>query len=73
MIRAALAEEDPDTLAVGLRAGILSNYDGIRELARKHLDHPNAQVRSAAVGGLTPEDVNDLLPKLRDMILKEDD
>lgn len=73
MIKEALAEKDPDTLAVGLRAGALSNYPGIHELARKHLDHPSDKVRAAAVGGLTPEDVNDLLPKLKEMILKEDD
>jgi hypothetical protein len=73
MIKEALAEDDPDTLAVGLRAGALANYPGIHELARKHLDHANDEVRTAAVGGLTPEDVNDLLPKLKEMILKEDD
>lgn len=73
MIKAALAEEDPDTLAVGLRAGVLSNYPGVHDLARKHLDHPNDKVRAAAVGGLTADVVNDLLPKLKEMILKEDD
>lgn len=73
MIKEALAAEAPDTLAVGLRAGILANYPGIRDLARTHLDHASDKVRSAAVSGLTPEDVQDLLPKLKEMILKESD
>jgi hypothetical protein len=73
MITAALSEKDPATLAVGLRAGVLSNYPGMREQARKHLDHSNDKVRAAAVGGLTADDVIELLPKLSDMIAKEND
>src|SRR5882672_12078479 len=44
MIKEALAQKDTDTLAVGLRAGALSHYPGIRELARKYLDHPDGKV-----------------------------
>ena len=68
MIKAALAEKDTDTLAVGLRAGALSNYPGIRELARKYLDHPDGKVRAAAVSGLLPDDIRELLPRLTEMI-----
>jgi hypothetical protein len=73
MIKAALAEKDTDTLSVGLRAGALSNYPGIRELARKYLDHPDGKVRAAAVSGLLPDDIRELLPRLNDMIAKEKD
>ena len=73
MIKAALAETDTDTLAVGLRAGVLSNYPGIRELARKYLDHADGKVRAAAVSGLLPEDIRELLPRLTEMIAKEQD
>jgi hypothetical protein len=73
MIKAALADSDSNTLAVGLRAAVLSNYPGVRELARKYLDHKDAKVRAAAVSGLTPEDVRELLPKLNDLISKEKD
>jgi hypothetical protein len=73
MIKEALAEKDPDTLAVGLRAGALSNYPGIRELARKYLDHTDGKVRAAAVSGLLPDDIRELLPRLTDMIAKEKD
>ena len=73
MIEAALAQQDPKTLAVGLRAGALSNYPGIRELARKYLDHADDNVRAAAVTGLTSEDVRTLLPRLKEIILEEDD
>jgi hypothetical protein len=73
MIKAALAEKDPDTLAVGLRAGALSNYPGTGELARKYLDHPDSKVRAAAVSGLLPNDIRELLPRLTEMIGKEKD
>ena len=73
MIKAALAEKDANTLAVGLRAGALSNYPGIRTLARQYLDHADAKVRAAAVSGLLPEDIRELLPRLTDMIAKEKD
>jgi len=73
MIKEALAENDPDTLAVGLRAGALSDYPGIRELARKYLDHPDGKVRAAAVSGLMPNDIRELLPRLTEMITKEKD
>ena len=73
MIKAALDEKDADALAVGLRAGALSNYPGIRELARKYLDHPDDKVRAAAVSGLLPDDIRELLPRLTDMIAKEKD
>jgi hypothetical protein len=73
MIRAALAEKDPDVLGTGLRAGALSNYPGIHELARKYLDHPDGKVRAAAVSGLLPADIIELLPRLTDMITKEKD
>ena len=73
MIKAALADSDTNTLAVGLRAASLSNYPGARELARKYLDHKDAKVRAAAVSGLTPEDVRELLPRLSDMLAKEQD
>lgn len=73
MIKLALAESDPNTLAVGLRAAALSNYPGAHELARKYLDHQDAKVRAAAVSGLTPADVRELLPRLKDMIAKEND
>lgn len=73
MIKAALEDSDPNTLAVGLRAAVLSNYPGAHELARKYLDHKNGKVRAAAVSGLTPEDVRELLPRLNDMIAKEED
>jgi hypothetical protein len=42
MIKAALEDANPNTLAVGLRAAALSNYPGTRELARKYLDHHEA-------------------------------
>src|SRR5258707_5010221 len=61
MIKAALADSDPNTLAVGLRAASLSNYPGAPELARNYLDHKDAKVRAAAVSGLTPADVHELL------------
>jgi hypothetical protein len=73
MIKGALEVSDPDTLAVGLRAAALSNYPGASELARKYLDHKDAKVRAAAVSGLSPEDVRELLPRLNDMISKETD
>ena len=73
MIKAALADSDTNTLAVGLRAAVLSNYPGAHELARKYLDHKDAKVRAAAVSGLTPEDVRELLPRLNDMLAKEED
>jgi hypothetical protein len=73
MIKAALADSDPNTLAVGLRAASLSNYPGAHELARKYLDHKDAKVRAAAVSGLTPADVRELLPKLNDMVFNERD
>ncbi|HBB95232.1 MAG TPA: hypothetical protein DC054_07555 [Blastocatellia bacterium] len=73
MIKAALDQKDSDTLAVGLRAGALSNYPGVRELARKYLDHADGKVRAAAVSGLLPDDVRELLPRLTDMIGKEQD
>lgn len=72
MIKAALADQNPETLAVGLRAGSLSNYPGTHELVRKYLDHQDAKVR-AAVSGLTPDDVRELLPRLNEMIAKEQD
>jgi hypothetical protein len=73
MIKAALAETDTDALAVGLRAGALSNYPGIPELARKYLDHSDGKVRAAAVSGLLPDDIRELLPRLTEMIAKEKD
>jgi len=73
MIKAALADSDTEALAVGLRAGALSNYPGIRELARKYLDHPDGKVRAAAVSGLLPDDIRELLPRLKEMIEKEKD
>lgn len=73
MIKAALADQNPETLAVGLRAASLSNYPGAHELARKYLDHSDAKVRAAAVSGLMPDDVRELLPRLNDMIAKEQD
>ena len=73
LIKEALAENDADTLAVGLRAGALSNYPGIRELARKYLDHKDGKVRAAAVSGLLPDDIRELLPRLTEMIGKEQD
>jgi hypothetical protein len=73
MIKAALADQNPETLAVGLRAASLSNYPGVHELVRKYLDHPDAKVRAAAVSGLTPDDVRELLPRLNEMIAKEQD
>jgi hypothetical protein len=73
MIKLALADSKPKVLAVGLRAATLSNYPGAHELARKYFDHPDAKVRAAAVSGLTPEDVRELLPRLKDMIAKEND
>lgn len=73
MIKAALDQKDSDTLAVGLRAGALSNYPGVRELARKYLDHADGKVRAAAVSGLMPDDVRELLPRLTEMISKEQD
>jgi hypothetical protein len=73
MIKAALADSDTNTLAVGLRAASLSDYPGAHELARKYLDHKDAKVRAAAVSGLTPADVRELLPKLNDMVSNEKD
>jgi hypothetical protein len=73
MIKAALESKEPDTLAVGLRAGALSNYPGTRELARKYLDHTDGKVRAAAVSGLMPDDIRELLPRLTEMIAKEKD
>ena len=73
MTKAALADSDPNTLAVGLRAASLSNYPGAHELARNYLDHKDAKVRAAAVSGLTPADVHELLPKLNDMVFNERD
>lgn len=73
MIKAALEDSDPNTLAVGLRAASLSNYPGAHELARKYLDHKDAKVRAAAVSGLTPTDVRELLPRLNDLLAKEED
>lgn len=72
-IKEAIADSDPNTLAVGLRAATLSNYPGAHELARKYLDHKDARVRAAAVSGLTSDDVRELLPQLNDMISKEKD
>jgi hypothetical protein len=73
MIKAALDNSDPRILAVGLRAAIMSNYPGAHEQARKYIDHENPKVRAAAVSGLTPDDVRELLPKLKEMIAKEQD
>ncbi len=73
MIKAALEDSNPQTLAVGLRAATLSNYPGAHEQARKYLDHKDAKVRAAAVSGLTPEDVRELLPRLKQMIAEEND
>lgn len=73
MIKTALDDKDPEILAVGLRAASLSNYPGAHELARKYLDHPDPKVRAAAVSGLTPDDVRELLPRLNDMLSKETD
>jgi hypothetical protein len=73
MIKAALDDSDTYTLAVGLRAAVLSNYPGVHELARKYLDHKDAKVRAAAVSGLTAADVRELLPKLNDMVANERD
>ncbi|HMH42951.1 MAG TPA: HEAT repeat domain-containing protein, partial [Pyrinomonadaceae bacterium] len=46
---------------------------GVRELARKYLDHADGKVRAAAVSGLLPDDVRELLPRLTEMIGKEQD
>jgi hypothetical protein len=73
MIKAALADANPNTLAVGLRAAVLSNYPGAHELVRKNIDHKDAKVRAAAVSGLTPNDVRELLPRLNDMLSQEKD
>jgi hypothetical protein len=73
MIKAALDDSNPRTLAVGLRAATLTNYPGAHEQARKYLDHQDAKVRAAAVSGLTPEDVRELLPRLQQMIAEEND
>lgn len=73
MIKAALEDSNPRTLAVGLRAATLSNYPGAHEQARKYLDHKDAKVRSAAVSGLSPEDVRELLPRLKQMIAEENE
>jgi hypothetical protein len=73
MIKAALEDSNPNTLAVGLRAAALSNYPGVHELARKYLDHKDAKVRAAAVSGLTPDDIRELLPQLKQMISTEKD
>ena len=73
MIKAALADSNPKILAVGLRAASLSNYPGAHELARKYLDHKDPKVRAAAVSGLSSEDVRELLPRLNEMIAKEND
>jgi len=73
MIRAALDDSDPNKLAVGLRAAVLSSYPGAHELALKYLDHKDAKVRAAAVSGLTSADVRELLPRLNDMLAKEKD
>lgn len=73
MIKAALEDSNPRTLAVGLRAATLSNYPGAHEQARKYLDHKDAKVRAAAVSGLTPEDVRELLPRLKQMIAEENE
>jgi len=73
MIKEAQAQQDPETLAVGLRAGALSNYPGTRELARKYLDHSDSKVRAAAISGLSPDDVRELLPRLTEMISREKD
>lgn len=73
MIKSALEDSNPVTLAVGLRAATLTNYPGAHEQARKYLDHKDAKVRAAAVSGLTPEDVRELLPRLKQMIAEEND
>ena len=73
MIKSALESSNLSTLAVGLRAAVLSNYPGVHELVRKYLDHKDAKVRAAAVSGLTPDDVRELLPRLNEMIAKETD
>ena len=73
MIKEALAQPDPDTLAVGLRAGAVASYPGTRALARKYLDHTDGKVRAAAVSGLGPDDIRELLPRLTEMISKEKD
>jgi HEAT repeats len=73
MIKAALDDSDTYTLAVGLRAAVLSNYPGAHELARKYLDHKDPKVRAAAVSGLTAADVRELLPKLNEMVSTEKD
>ena len=63
----------PSRPRVRLRAATVSNYPGAHEQARKYLDHKDARVRAAAVSGLTSEDVRELLPRLKDMIAKEED
>ncbi|MGZ8847485.1 MAG: HEAT repeat domain-containing protein [Pyrinomonadaceae bacterium] len=73
MIKAALEDSNPRTLAVGLRAATLSKYPGAHEQARKYLDHKDAKVRAAAVSGLSPEDVRELLPRLKQMIAEENE
>ena len=73
MTKSALADSDPNTLAVGLRAAVLSGYPGAHELARQYLDHKDAKVRAAAVSGLTSADVRELLPRLNDMVSSERD
>lgn len=73
MIKAALESSDPLTLAVGLRAATLSNYPGAHEQARKYLDHKDPKVRAAAVSGLSPADIRELLPRLKQMIADEND
>lgn len=73
MIKAALENSEPNILAVGLRAAIMSNYPGAHEQARQYFDHQDPKVRAAAVSGLTPDDVRELLPKLKEMIATEQD
>lgn len=73
MIKAALEDSNPRTLAVGLRAATLSNYPGAHEQARKYMDHKDGKVRAAAVSGLTSEDVRELLPRLKQMIAEENE
>ena len=73
MIKAALADSNPNILAVGLRAAALSNYPGTHELARKYFDHSDRKVRAAAISGLTPDDIRELLPRLKEMIANEND
>lgn len=73
MIKSALESSDPLTLSVGLRAATLSNYPGAHEQARKYLDNKDPKVRAAAVSGLSPEDIHELLPRLKQMIANEQD